>query len=263
MSTTKKIKFKVNKDKFGDFVEKLEELTKISPTLKIKIDDEDILIYSVLGKAAVLAFKNYMFKTKDLFILNDDIENTFDIVIIEGKKFVKNLQFLKENDKITFEISYKENPDDDNVMDARTVQISGGKLKINLMTGEHYEIRDMNKNSLEKGLDIRNKRWSFKITKEDFQDIKKLSSINGTKLLNINVKEGKVKILETSTWELYIDDINDSDRNVNLILNKRFLSSINDKEEIVFNIFDNFMLIKDDESNLMLSFEQDWSDEDI
>ena len=263
MSTTKKIKFKVNKDKFSDFVEKLEELTKISPTLKIKIDEEDILIYSVLGKAAVLAFKNYMFKTKDLFILNDDIENTFDIVIIEGKKFVKNLQFLKENDKITFEISYKENPDDDNVMDARTVQISGGKLKINLMTGEHYEIRDMNKDSLEKGLDIRNKRWSFKITKEDFQDIKKLSSINGTKLLNINVKEGKVKILETSTWELDIDDINDSDRNVNLILNKRFLSSINDKEEIVFNIFDNFMLIKDDESNLMLSFEQDWSEEDI
>ena len=43
MSTTKKIKFKVNKDKFGDFVEKLEELTKISPTLKIKIDEEDIL----------------------------------------------------------------------------------------------------------------------------------------------------------------------------------------------------------------------------
>jgi len=121
----------------------------------------------------------------------------------------------------------------------------------------------MNKNSLEKGLDIRNKRWSFKITKEDFQDIKKLSSINGTKLLNINVKEGKVKILETSTWELDIDDINDSDRNVNLILNKRFLSSINDKEEIVFNIFDNFMLIKDDESNLMLSFEQDFQDIDL
>ena len=75
-------------------------------------------------------------------------------------------------------------------------------------------------------------------------------------------KYKKVKILETSTWELDIDDINE-DKNTNLVLNKRFLSSINDKEEIVFNIFDNFMLIKDDESNLMLSFEQDWSDEDI
>ena len=90
--STKKIKFKVNTDKFEDFIEKLDDLTKISPTLKIKIDNNDILIYSVLGKAAVLAFKNYMFKTKELFILNDDIENTFDIVIIEGKKFVKNLQ---------------------------------------------------------------------------------------------------------------------------------------------------------------------------
>lgn len=262
MSSTKKIKFKVNKDKFEDFIEKLDDLTKISSTLKIKIDNDDILIYSVLGKAAVLAFKNYMFKTNELFQLNDDIENTFDIIIIEGKKFVKNLQFLKGNEKVTFEITYKSNPDDDNIMDARTLQISGGKLKINLMTGEHYEIRDMNKNSLQKGLDIKNKKWSFKISKEDFSDIKKLSSINGTKLLNITVKEGNVKILETSTWELDIDNINE-DRNTNLILNKRFLSSINEKEDIVFNIFDNFMLIKDQESNLMLSFEQDWNDEDI
>jgi len=262
MSTTKKIKFKVNKDKFVDFVDKLEDLTKISPTLKIKIDNNDILAYSVLGKAAVLAFKNYIFKTNELFVLNEDLENTFDIVVIEGKKFVKNLEFLKSNDKITFEISYKQNPDNDDVMDARTIQISGGKLKINLLTGEHYEIRDMNKISLEKGLDIKNKRWSFKISKEDFTDIKKLSSINGTKLLNINVKDGKVKILETSTWELDIDDINE-DKTTNLVLNKRFLNSINDENEIIFNIFDNFMLIKDRESNLMLSFEQDWTDEDI
>ena len=57
-----KIKFKVKTDKFGDFLKKLEDLTKISPTIKLKIDNDDILIYSVLGKAAVLAFKNYTFK---------------------------------------------------------------------------------------------------------------------------------------------------------------------------------------------------------
>jgi len=257
-----KIKFKVKNDKFGDFLEKLDDLTKISTTIKLKIDNENILIYSVLGKAAVLAFKNFNFKTKDLFDIKEDLEHTYDIVILEGKKFVKNLQFLQGNEKITFEISYKENQDDDTVMDARAIQIVGGKLKINWIGGEHYEIRDMTKDSLDKGLDLKNKKWSFRITKSDYSDIKKLSSINGTKLLNIAVDKGNVKILETSAWELEIDEI--EDRNANFILNKKFLSCINDtKEEIVFNIFENFMLIKDEESNLMLSFEQDWSDDDV
>jgi hypothetical protein len=257
-----KIKFKVKNDKFGDFLEKLDDLTKISTTIKLKIDNENILIYSVLGKAAVLAFKNFTFKTKDLFDIKEDLEHTYDIVILEGKKFVKNLQFLQGNEKITFEISYKENQDDDTVMDARAIQIVGGKLKINWIGGEHYEIRDMTKDSLDKGLDLKNKKWSFRITKSDYSDIKKLSSINGTKLLNIAVDKGNVKILETSAWELEIDEI--EDRNANFILNKKFLSCINDtKEEIVFNIFENFMLIKDEESNLMLSFEQDWSDDDV
>ena len=38
--------------------------------------------------------------------------------------------------------------------------------------------------------------------------------------------------------------------------------NVNDKvEKIEFNIFDTFMLVKDDNSNLMLSFEQDFSDD--
>jgi hypothetical protein len=257
-----KIKFKVKKEKFGEFIDKLDDLTKISTTIKIKIDNENILIYSVLGKAAVLAFKNYNMVTNELFELPNELEHTYDIVILEGKKFVKNLEFLKTNDKITFEMSYKQNQDDDDIMDVRAIQITGGKLKISWIGGEHYEIRDMNRANLEKGLDLRNRKWSFRITKSDFVDIKKLSSINGTKLLNINVNGGLVKILETSAWELDIDEI--EDRSASFILNKKFLSCINDQlEEITFNIFDNFMLIKDQESNLMLSFEQDFNEEEL
>ena len=121
-----KIKFKVNNDKFPDFLTKLDDLTKISTTIKLKIDNENTLIYSVLGKAAVLAFKNYTLKTKDLFEIKEDLEHTYDVVILEGKKFVKNLQFLQGNEKITFEISCKENQDDETVMDTRAIQIVAG-----------------------------------------------------------------------------------------------------------------------------------------
>ena len=54
----------------------------------------------------------------------------------------------------------------------------------------------------------------------------------------------------------------ESTRSANLILNKKFLSCINDSvENIEFSIFDTFMLVKDEYSNLMLSFEQDFEDE--
>ena len=61
-----------------------------------------------------------------------------------------------------------------------------------------------------------------------------------------------------------VDEIDEiEDRNANFILNKKFLSCINERDEITFHIFESFMLIKDEDSNLMLSFEQDWSEDDV
>jgi len=119
----------------------------------------------------------------------------------------------------------------------------------------------MNKKKLDQGLNLKNSIWSFNITKSDFTDIKKLSSINGERILRIGVKNGKVLVSETSAWELEIDEI-DAERNSSLILNKKFLGCINDEADIKFHIFENFMLVKHEDSNLMLSFEQDFSSED-
>ena len=156
-----KIKFKVNVSKFSEFVERLDDLTKIDDTIKVKIDNDNILIYSMLSSGqTMLAFKNYLLNTKD-YLEYEDSEYSYDLIIANAKKFVKNLEFLQSNEKITFEISYKQNHDDDTIMDARAIQLVGGKLKINLIAGEHYEIRDMNKKSLSKGLDLKNKKWVF------------------------------------------------------------------------------------------------------
>lgn len=261
MAKTGKDKFRIKSEKFPEFISKLEDLTKISDSIKIKIEGENTMMYSILGKATVLAFKNYNIPTNELFEMKDELEYGIDIVILNAKKFVKNLNFLKENEKVTIEITHKESQEDEDIMDARALQIVGGKLKINWIGGEHYEIKDMNKSKLDQGLNLKNSRWSFNITKSDFTDIKKLSSINGERILQIGVKSGKVIISETSAWELEIDTV-DSERNSSLILNKKFLGCINDNDDIKFHIFDNFMLVKHEDSNLMLSFEQDFSEED-
>jgi hypothetical protein len=262
MAKTGKDKFRIKSEKFPEFISKLEDLTKISDSIKIKIEGENTMMYSILGKATVLAFKNYNIPTNELFEMKDELEYGIDIVILNAKKFVKNLNFLKENEKVTIEITHKESQEDEDIMDARALHIVGGKLKLNWIGGEHYEIKDMNKSKLDQGLNLKNSRWSFNITKSDFTDIKKLSSINGERILQIGVKSGKVVISETSAWELEIDEI-DVERNSSLILNKKFLGCINDNDDIKFHIFDNFMLVKHEDSNLMLSFEQNWDEEDI
>ena len=255
-----KVKFKIKSEKFADFISKLEDLTKIEDTIKLKIDNDNIMMYSMLGGNVLLAFKNYLVSTRDYLDYGDDLDFSIDVIIANAKKFVKNLNFIKESEKVTMEISYKESPDDEKIMNTRSIQIVGGKLKVNWMSGEHYEMRDINKTILDERLNTKNRKWSFSIDKSDFSDIKKLSSINGERIINIGVLSGKVTLSETSAWELEIDKIDD-ERNANLILNKRFLGCINDSmDKIEFSIFDNFMLVKDEEnqSNLMLSFEQTW-----
>ena len=158
-----KIKFKIKSDKFSDFINKLEDLTKISDTIKLKIDNDNILMYSMLGGNVMLAFKNYLINTRDYLEYGDDLEYSIDIIIANAKKFVKNLNFIKDSEKITFEISYKESPDDDTIMNGRSLQIVGGKLKVNWIAGEHYEMRDINKVALSQRLNLKNRKWFFNI----------------------------------------------------------------------------------------------------
>jgi len=255
-----KVKFKFIPTNLSDFISKIDDLSKIDDTIKLKIDNDNILMYSMLGGNVLLAFKNFLVKTADYFD-NTDFDYKIDLIIPSAKKFVKNLSFIKDQSSVAFDISYKESPDDDELFLARSFQITSGKFKVNWLAGEHYEMRDIDKNSLTTRLDLRNKKWSFSIKNEDFTDIKKLSSINSERVISITVNKGNVIVSEKSAWELEIDDLDD-DRSASLILNKRFLGCINDKLiKVDFHIFDTFMLVKDIDSNLMLSFEQDFSDD--
>ena len=256
-----KVKFRVIGDKFEDFITKLSDLTTIDDTIKLKIDNDHILMYSMLGGNVMLAFKNYLIKKSD-YLTSDDLDFTYDVIIANSKKFVKNLGFIKSSDKITIELNCKESPEDDTIMNTRSIQVVGGKLKVNWLAGERYEMRDINKTVLAQRLDIKHRKWFFKLENQDFLDVKKLSSINSDKIININVQSGKVVLSETSAWELEIGEI--ENRNANLIFNKRFLNCINDSlDNIEFSMFETFILIKDEQSNLMLSYEQDFSDDDV
>jgi hypothetical protein len=67
-----KLTIQLKRDKFEDFLTKLEDLSKISDTIKLKIDSENILMYSIVGETILLAFKSYLVDTKDYFEMKED-----------------------------------------------------------------------------------------------------------------------------------------------------------------------------------------------
>ena len=255
-----KLSIEIKPDKFHDFLSKLEDLAKISDVIKLKIDSENILMYSIVGDTILLAFKNYLINTNEYLVFKEELDTTLDIIIASAKRYVKNLSFIKLNDKIKLDVDYREN--DENIYATRFLNIKNGKFKLGLQGGEDSEIRDISKETLSKRIDLKNKKWSFNIKKEEFQDIKKLSSINSDgKILHLNIENNKVILSELSTWELQVDEVESIDRH--LMFNKTFLSSIDDSSDYIeFHIFETFILTKSDISNLMISFEQDFSNQD-
>ena len=91
-----KVKFNVKGDKFSEFIDKLSDLTSIDDTIKLKIDNDNILMYSMLGGNVMLAFKNFLIKKSD-FLESDELDYTYDVIIANSKKFVKNLNFIKSS----------------------------------------------------------------------------------------------------------------------------------------------------------------------
>ena len=162
-----KLKFKIKGENFETFISRLDELSSIDDTIKLKIDNQHILMYSMLGGNVLLAFKNFLMNTKDVFDV-EDFDYKLDIIIPNSKKFVKNLAFLKDQDKITLDVTYKESPDDEELYWARSMQISSGKFKVTWLGGEHYEMKDIDKNALKQRLDLKNRKWFFSISNGDF-----------------------------------------------------------------------------------------------
>lgn len=255
-----KLSLKLNKGNFSDLVSKIQDLTNIEDVIKLKIDRDNILMYSMLfNDVSVLALKSYNVPTSE-YIENFDKDETFDFIITGGSKFVKSLKFFNSEDPIKLEITYKEG---DDAMHIRTAQFISGKLKISCIGGEQYKIRNIDNSSLESRLDISKSKWGFKVPKDDFGNIKRLCSINSEdRVLNINVNSGKVTFSENSKWELEVDGISD-DITTQLIFGKKYLSNVNANNSLInFSVFETFILVKDENSNLLLSFEQDFSADD-
>jgi hypothetical protein len=260
---SKKLSINLNKRYFPDFINKIQDLSNINDVVKLKIESDKVLMYSMKAtETAVLALKSYILPTINYFD-NFDEDTTFDFIIVNAPRFIKSLKFFDIDTQIKMDIIYKKHHDNENVMQIRSAQFSNGKLKISTIAGEDDKIKDLNTDLIEARTDIDNANFNFQVSKQDFNDVKKLCAIDSEdKILNIEIDKGKITANEPAKWELQLGEIDDS-IDSKIVFNKKYLSNINaDPEFIDLYMFDTFILVKDAISNLMLSFEQTFDDDE-
>jgi len=160
-----KFKFNIKKEKFSELIDKISDLTQISDVLKMKIDSNNILVYSTLGTSVMLAFKSFFLKTEDYFEIPSKLEEyeSCDIVIVNANKWVKNISFLKDTSNLSLNIIGKLDVDT-NIVNTRSFDLNGEKLKIKWLGAEAFQIREINKTALNQRLNLKNRKWDFYLT---------------------------------------------------------------------------------------------------
>ncbi len=247
MSDILDFKFTFNKDNLKNIIDALKDLVKIDTMIKIKFDQEHVLFYAKAGKDNnIIAFKSFIFPIED-FIISDEYV-TIDFIILNGGNFVKNLElFLSKDNAIQGKLQYKHK---DKI--ASMFYITDGKLKINFITGDYRMIKDISKKEIEMKMDPDNAEFMFSLDKDQFNEIKKLSTLNKSETVSLKVKNKKLSFFD-ERWDNYISDVDVEDTVWSF--NNKYLKSINPSNEINIHMFDTFLLFKEDNISLMIGLE--------
>lgn len=248
MSEFLNFSFTFNRDNLSDIIAALKDLNKIDTMIKIKMDQDDVLFYSKAGKDHnVHALKSFIFPISD-FIIADEYP-TLDFIIINGKNFVENLSiYLTRDSDIAGKFKYKNN---DKI--ASMLYITDGTLKFNFITGDYKQIKDISKLDIENKMNPDLANFSFDLTNDTFKEIKKLSGLNKSEIVSLRMKGGKLSFFDLR-WSYDVTDLPTVDDETWSFANK-YLKSINSTNDITINMFDQFLLFKEDNISLMIGLE--------
>jgi len=241
-----------NKEQFKKFTTYIKELSLIDHTIIMLLNNDNIIMYSFVGKDIndIHAFKSVIIDTNDIFYKKRTIDKTIKIVIKDGKKFNKNTSlFLMEETDIKLKVSY-----DDNDMNANYIHLDNNKLKIKEICGDPLMLsKEITKDDIDFLTNKNNAHFNFNLNKEDFKKIKRLSTIELTNdILYIKVHNNELFIGENK-WEIKICDINRD--NMSISFPKKYFNSITFDDNSDIYLFENYILVSDNNTDLMIVLE--------
>ena len=251
MQETVSYKFSMTLAQMSFFLDKVHDLLAIDDEILLKINDDNILLYSIVGeKMSVNAFKSFIFKTDEVFSFIDKLTKEIRFIIVNGSKFESTLKnYLDYNEDISCEFFMN----DDTYADH--FKLKNSKLKLSIGGGDVRGINttiDIDK--INSTLNKDNIDFKFILDKNSYAKIKKLAAIdNENDILTLNINDNKLTIGENN-WNLDIDDINHQE--LTITFPKKYFKSITfTEEEITVYVFDTFLLVDNKNTNLLIALE--------
>jgi hypothetical protein len=245
-------KFSMSLGQLTFFLDKVHDLLSIDDQILLKITDENILLYSIVGeKMNVNAFKSFIFKTNEIFSFNKELEKEIRFIINNGGKFettLKNYLDYKDEDVICEFCMNDE-------LYADNFKLKNSKLRLGINGGD---VRGMNTTidieKINKTLNKDNIDFKFSLDKNNYAKIKKIAAIdNDNDILTLIIDENKLKIGE-GNWDLEICDI--EHEYLSISFPKKYFKSITfSEEEINVYVFDTFLLIDNLNTKLLIALE--------
>jgi len=249
---TSSYKFSMSLQQLNFFLDKIHDLLSIDDEILIKINKDKILLYSLVGeKMSVNAFKSFIYNTNEIFTFKDLIENEIRFIITNGSKFENTLKnFIDFNESLNCEFFMNDDIYADNF------KIRNSKLKLSINGGD---IRSMNTSiDIEKINNTLNKDnidFKFVLDKNSYAKIKKIASIdNENDILILSIIDKNLTIGETNNWDLKICEIEHDD--LSITFPKKYFKSITfTEDENNVYVFDTFLLIDNQNTNLLIALE--------
>ena len=244
-------KFSMSLTQLNFFLDKVHDLLSIDDEILLKINNDNILLYSIVGeKMNVNAFKSFIFKTSEIFSFEDVLAKEIRFIITNGSKFENTLKnYIDFNEDIECEFFMNDD------MYADNFKLKNSKLKLSINGGD---VRGMNTTidieKINKTLNKDNIDFKFLLDKNSYTKIKKIASIdNENDILTLTINKNKLTIGE-SNWNLKVYDIQHED--LSITFPKKYFKSITfTEDEINVYVFDTFLLIDNKNTNLLISLE--------
>lgn len=239
-------------DNFKQFLSYMKELSLINPTIILSINETNLMAYSFVGKDIndIHAFKTVVTNTNEIFDKKKPIDNKIIFIIKDAKKFVRNItNFIDFNEELKFKISYDESDNNANYLN-----ISNSKLRLKEISGDPVLMsKEITKEDIDFLTNKENSLFDYVISEMDFKKIKRMSTIETTNdILYITIKNNELFMGENK-WELKICDIDKP--NLNVSFPKKYFNTLSFNENTRLYLFENYILVSDDNSDLMIVLE--------
>jgi len=243
--------FTFNKAYYKEIMDCILDLNKINPMVKIKIDQETALFYSRAGTDATIpAFKSFSFPVENFIEAEDN--KTLDFIVLNGLNFVKNCLVLEKKDvEITGKLVFNEK-----AKVANQLYVTNGITKINFVSGDYTQIKDITKEQILQRMDPSLSNFSFTVSGDQFKEIKKLVALNKSEIISLRVKNEKLEFYD-KRWSVSLGDLKGEEDNI-WTFNNKYLKSISPDEntgDIVIYMFEQFLLITEGNTHLMIGLE--------